>query len=313
MSYAVWDVLKEQRKLTAYWETDEGRNFAMGLAEVARLRNLPISCPQIWLEATSMADSTRLAADLAHRTRVATAFWTSRDMVALTQTASLSRPPGPIYNDNLPQSSGFALFDKPAYFDMSRAGADPYLVNVTGFSWHQARSQGRPGVDVIMYSEKSDREDGLLTSLRRAHRYSPWKRTPPLLIVASFFMPYGEEYLDDIFAHFCATWWHLISQPLAVQERQKAPRPMQKMLGKFRLNDTVSIVNLRSRPPRKQTDQEGEGRLVDWQNRWIVHGFWRNQYYPSKGRHERIYIHDFIKGPEDKPLIVRTKVYAWRR
>lgn len=36
--------------------------------------------------------------------------------------------------------------------------------------------------------------------------------------------------------------------------------------------------------------------------RWVVRAHPRNQWYPSKGRHELIWIDPYVKGPDDKPL-----------
>lgn len=336
-STRVFDAIKEQRRLIQYWESDIGRGYALGLAEVSIYRNDVETCPQMFLDTINFdnwqdVDGTKLATTLAHRMRTARCFWTHENMVALTQAASFTRPNNPITTEDLPFTSGFALFHKPAHFDMRlnkedaaealvnkelvSRGVSPgseYLVNIAGFSWHQASSGGKPGVDVLIYSAKDDRQDTLMTGLKRKHKYSPWKNTPPLLMVASFFIPYGEHHLDDVFAHFVCTWWHLIGQPLAAVETQKAPRPLHNMITKLRIDQTVSVVQLRQRPPRKRTDQEGEGRIVDWSHRWIVDGHWRNQWYPSLGIHQSRYIDAYEKGPEDKPLVIREKVYAWNR
>jgi hypothetical protein len=66
-----------------------------------------------------------------------------------------------------------------------------------------------------------------------------------------------------------------------------------------RPNWEVKVVTLR----RYQQKLEGGGHgTIDWQCQWTVTGHWRDQWYPSKNRHEPIWIEPFVKGPPDKPL-----------
>lgn len=54
--------------------------------------------------------------------------------------------------------------------------------------------------------------------------------------------------------------------------------------------------------------QTGEG--TEWNHRWIVRGHWRNQWYPSTQVHRPKYVPSYVKGPEDKPLIVHDKIFS---
>lgn len=47
---------------------------------------------------------------------------------------------------------------------------------------------------------------------------------------------------------------------------------------------------------------KSEGQLIEWSWQWIVRGHWRNQFFPSTGKHEPTFIRPYVKGPEDKPL-----------
>lgn len=58
----------------------------------------------------------------------------------------------------------------------------------------------------------------------------------------------------------------------------------------------------------KHPGRGNPGTEVEWSHRWLVRGHWRQQWYASEGVHRAIYINPHIKGPEDKPLIVRDKV-----
>jgi hypothetical protein len=54
-------------------------------------------------------------------------------------------------------------------------------------------------------------------------------------------------------------------------------------------------------------------RHVEWQGQWIVNGFWRWQAFgPGRTERKRIWVDGFVKGPADKPLIKRKRVYSVR-
>jgi hypothetical protein len=76
----------------------------------------------------------------------------------------------------------------------------------------------------------------------------------------------------------------------------------------------VTVIQLR-RPKRVRDDRDqshGDGH-VEWESRWVVRGHWRRQRV-GEGRREirRTWVSPHIKGPEDKPLVVRDKLYDIR-
>lgn len=80
--------------------------------------------------------------------------------------------------------------------------------------------------------------------------------------------------------------------------------------------DDVVLAVLRRR--RYATEAEREQEAREYSHRWIVRGHMRNQPFGSRTaeggqRHERIWIAPYIKGPEDKPLVVKDRVQVWRR
>lgn len=116
---------------------------------------------------------------------------------------------------------------------------------------------------------------------------------------------------------FMAAFWTLLSQPIAVTERKYPDRAAARRLkrgGLLENIDGVKIVVLRKRYETDDHDREiAIPGSVEWSRRWIVDGHWRNQWVPSINGHRLTYIAPYIKGPEDKPLIVQNKVYAWKR
>jgi hypothetical protein len=72
----------------------------------------------------------------------------------------------------------------------------------------------------------------------------------------------------------------------------------------------VRLIDLRriKRPAAPRPEGTDEDAWQRWSHRWVVNGFWRNQWYPKEQIHRRIYIHPYVKGPEHLPLIVKDDV-----
>jgi hypothetical protein len=66
----------------------------------------------------------------------------------------------------------------------------------------------------------------------------------------------------------------------------------------------VTLRRARQKPGGGDSDPEFE-----YSHRFMVSGHWRHQWYPSKGEHHLIWVDPFIKGPEDRPLIIKDRVW----
>jgi hypothetical protein len=101
-------------------------------------------------------------------------------------------------------------------------------------------------------------------------------------------------------------FWRMCGQTLAAREYIHPDRHLRKRMVKRQMaTNPVTVITLRRRANRHE-----EGRLVEWDHRWIRRGHWRQQWYGS-GEHryqKAIYINPTICGPEDKPLLVRPHV-----
>jgi hypothetical protein len=105
-----------------------------------------------------------------------------------------------------------------------------------------------------------------------------------------------------------STFWALASQKIAIEtvERPGGRAAMRQAQREGRKLDEVRVIRLRE--PTVHTT--GSGGSVDWSHRWVVGSHWRSQWYPSTGEHRPKLIEAFVKGPSDKPLIVRETVRA---
>ena len=62
---------------------------------------------------------------------------------------------------------------------------------------------------------------------------------------------------------------------------------------------------------RRSAGNRSKGEsTVEWASRWVVRGHWRWQAHGvGRAERKRLWIDPYIKGPEDAPLVVSTKVY----
>lgn len=71
----------------------------------------------------------------------------------------------------------------------------------------------------------------------------------------------------------------------------------------------ITLITLR----RKSVKHNEEPQKIEWSRRWIVRGHWRKQYYPKTKTYDWKYIYEYVKGPEDKPLVTGRRVFDFRR
>ena len=70
----------------------------------------------------------------------------------------------------------------------------------------------------------------------------------------------------------------------------------------------VKVIRLRHVTHKSPS---GESQPVDWSHRWVVNGHWRMQ--PTKTGVKRIWIMPHVKGPDDKPLVLKETVFVLDR
>jgi len=115
---------------------------------------------------------------------------------------------------------------------------------------------------------------------------------------------------------FLKVFFLLIQQKVPRVETQQADRHLRRRIERTAPKGPVPevlVITLRRESEHGAIEPETDPVPGRWSHRWIVGGFWRNQYHPSKHCHIRRWINPYVKGPEDKPLIIKDKVYRWER
>lgn len=93
------------------------------------------------------------------------------------------------------------------------------------------------------------------------------------------------------------------------------PRPVRRRSQRAGVAASVNVVYLR-RPEHERSDAEHDPDkpAVEWSHRWIVSAHPRLQPYgPGRSMRKLIMVPPHVKGPDDKPLVVKPTVKAWVR
>jgi hypothetical protein len=100
-----------------------------------------------------------------------------------------------------------------------------------------------------------------------------------------------------------------IGEPVILNpDRAQRKRAQRYFHGDERL---ITLITLRRKNVKHDNE---EPQKVEWSRRWAVRGHWRKQWYPKSQTHDYVYIHEYIKGPEDKPFIAsERRIFDFRR
>lgn len=121
---------------------------------------------------------------------------------------------------------------------------------------------------------------------------------------------------NDALRTLIATWL-IMGQPIVSTDPEPLPRQIRRRIMRETGKEppAVHVVKLREarrpRPEPEEVDADGKRRYDRY--RWVVHGHWRQQWYPSRNDHRPIYIPDHIKGPEHAPFKDVQRVFDLRR
>jgi hypothetical protein len=109
---------------------------------------------------------------------------------------------------------------------------------------------------------------------------------------------------------FIVAMWLFMQQRILVTRQQRPSRAVARRAKSFRDDPVLRVIELRSRE-YQTVQREGEAEHRDYSCQWIVRGHWRQQWYPSLGRHQPKWITPHVKGPSDAPLKTpRANVFA---
>lgn len=130
------------------------------------------------------------------------------------------------------------------------------------------------------------------------------------------FLPYGTEppavAVSDRETEYAVRMllsaWLLMGQPIAAREHPRIARPAAKRAVRAGLLSDLTVVMLRQ--PKAAASDEPSGR--EYHRRWIVRGHWRR--IPLPEQPSRVtWVHGYVKGPADAPLVMTDRVTVLAR
>jgi hypothetical protein len=106
-------------------------------------------------------------------------------------------------------------------------------------------------------------------------------------------------------------FWRLMSQ--LVMTPEPLPRQARRQRQREQRIETVKVLRLRRH--RHRMEHEGNGAGIEYSHQWVVDGHWRQQPYGPRANpsYKQIWIAPYVKGPEDKPLVIKERGVEFTR
>lgn len=264
-------------------------------------------------------------ADLIARTEVQTLrsaelFLADDSMCTLLDTAARTMPDQVLREDDPLTPTGLVAFFTPIQDRTGQGIALP----LRAMSWrtlpagHPILEPADVGTSVLLtfYIASADYADAVGQTLQpNAPRWLP-NSTVVWAVGTEIGVAFGKDSDEQqgapgFYQQLAAAFWTLLKQPRLVaradHEPAKPERRRYARAGIERPNEPVRIIRL-NRPSEGPVGRQGS-RPINWQHSWIVRGYWRRTWLPSKQTHRQQYIAAFRKGPADKPLLGGEKVF----
>jgi hypothetical protein len=245
-------------------------------------------------------------------------YWVSPDMVKMLQAVALGMPdvhPRP----TVPRA--LVVFAMPMLGHDARSGAP---IHAAAYLWGPVTVLDMDCVEIEALGWRDYINPPDLTPAQQEQ----WRALIPTRLVATGGSEWPEGCLTSDFSTLAAdgavmtssmledrrvmaAFWQLCEQRVTVETQDPGDRHVRRRAERagMKLNP-VRVITLRkaSRPV------EPEGTVIDWTHRWVVGGHWRQQPWgPRRELRRAQWIQPFVKGPADKPLVVRETVRALRR
>ena len=300
---ARWEeVIDAQVDIFKFWSSDGGKRYAEYRfnAEAGTDR--------------ALAEMYRgLAPRLSEAALHSDAIYVDPHMMTVLEVASKSFKIETLRESDLITPIGFMLLPRP-FVVQDRRGRD---ISFRAVNWLPATFQDHrdhkvtKGVQVAFYHLSGDHDD-YYEEVERLPHAPRWM----LAFTIPWFFDYGSEgrdhdELESRTARFLMAMWRLMQQRISVISRERPTAPFRKRAKRANFPEkTVTVIRLRR--PNPVRDPDHVVREVDWSHQWLTSGHWRNQPYPSEGPdvYRQIWISPYVKGPADKPLIIKeSRVY----
>lgn len=318
-----WEnVLDEQIALKNWWNTPHGQRYALAFANDVARKHPDLS------EANKMANWSGFLARETHKLNIADPVWVAPPVCQIIAAALQAEPPfepEPLLPADLPVPYGFLRFEEP--FILPDGKDQP--VGIVAMAWMPIVSEGYTermgtdsgapwedqGIHVTLYSDRDDerdpgavmlRDEGFPQRMIMLHQFPWWFGKG--FDTDSWDLAAGH---DPVQAPLNMLRWfalmqvafRILQQKITSTGNTRLPRGFRRRAEREGFDPYTKVVTLRRYESKASDGFEGDGPF--YSHRFLVEGHWRRQWYPSVEEHRQIWIHAFVKGPEDAELIVK--------
>lgn len=311
------EALDHQMELTAYWTSEAGLAMFHGIQVALSKKRREKGHSELDAEGV-IEDETQVGFSLAGVRNGECYYW-APDILDMVNRASSSLPnTWSLLRHHIPSASGFFWLGKE--LDNNVVALSWTVMTVDRSSRLAALPVGKPGKPMPDFNAIC-----LVSFVNcSAGGFSyPWPCRTEMVVgetleeckleIVRFATANNiemEEFSGDMSAiRLFATMLTFIQQKIMVRVRTRVSRATWRraMRANREAEPEVNVVMLRK---AAHHSQQGDAAPVDWQCRWIVHGHWRNQWYPSLEVNQPIFIPAYVKGPDDKPLKDPQRIFA---
>lgn len=338
------DVIEHQVDLIRWWKSPAGASYGNSFGRLAadngtkKLGDLDATRD---LYETNFAQPGSMAAFEASRLNIAPTYRVEAEMCDLVKFASRSMKRESLRFEDLPTATGFAWMERP--FEL--VDVNGRTLYVKAFAWGLQRivwgsdkttpvKDEHLGIWLSLYDDTADQRSEVWSMHRRmkergifSPRLSyihgePWTFGTAFDRLQATAEEMEEKGLSPEAADSAIEWRRWIGAFFALVQ-QKVPRlethhsdrgqARRLLRAKMELPAEVIVVTLR----KTKYDRSGDGEPSDvpWTHRWWVGaatgGHWHT-YHTKDGPKQR-WVLPYVKGPEDRPLVVKDAVLNWRR
>lgn len=225
-------------------------------------------------------------------------YWCSADMVSLVEAAHLTMPDQKLEEIDPPSPHGLVFMETPFTDpDTSILGTD---IPTNALLW------------MVNYVTDQDLWAVNIISLTNVGGDVGW------FVPGFTTWPFGQcrqaagDPIDQADRGRAAALWTLSQQsrvcPVATSYPDRAAARRLKAAGMPPTSGDVRLLDLR----RPAGSNAAGGSHIEYSHRWMVSGHWRNQWMPASRTHRAQWIAPHVKGPDDKPLVIRDDVRVVR-
>lgn len=335
-----WEqALDEQTALLNFWRSPRGTEYAFGFAKDVEGKGRDSRL----LAATAQIEGSKLERG--------DPVFVDAEVLDLVEHAAAGFRPEEFLASDLFCEEGFALFERAVYLQDAQAKKasframswGPVVIATAGPDGKEDPDRPpKPFMHFCLYAHIDDPddynpgllEDGAMLGLTETETHAHWRRTfgSDLSMFHALHIPFGGRFEDididntnglvtdeeamlgiESLWKFIQSFYRLAQQRIAHPTEHRAPRGARRRAARIgKEAENVLVITLR-REKRSRDFGEGEEE-VQWTRRWMVAGHWRSQWYPAAGIHRQIWIAPYVKGPEDKPLVLHaSRVFEFTR